>query len=278
MTKLKKIAISGGKGGTGKSTIAVLMANKLVKQGKKVVLCDCDVECPNDYLLLGKKLLKPKAWTYTNYPKLDKRKCNKCGLCVKTCQSNAIFQAQGEYPVFIKDLCSGCGACKLVCPRGAISMRREKTGKIYQNKIKNKFWLITGLAKSGLEETGPTVDESKKFALDFARKIKADYILFDTAAGTHCPVISALLDSDFAYIVTEPTPMGAMDLGLILSLCQKLKVPVKIILNQADLGDKKKVEKVAKEYKTRIYKEIPYSKELVDAYSRGELLELDFDL
>ncbi len=49
-------------------------------------------------------------------------------------------------------------------------------------------------------------------------------------------------------------------------------------MNQADLGDKKKVEKVAKEYKTRIYKEIPYSKELVDAYSRGELLELDFDL
>jgi len=278
MIKLKKIAVSGGKGGTGKSTIAVLMANRLVKQGKKVILCDCDVECPNDYLLLDQKLSKPKTWTYTDYPKLDKRKCNKCGLCIKTCQNNAIFQAPGEYPVFIKDLCSGCGACKLVCPRGAINMKKEKTGKIYQNRIKNKFWLITGLAKSGLEETGPTVDQTKKFALDLAKKIKADYILFDTAAGTHCPVISALLDCDFAYIVTEPTPMGAMDLGLILSLCQKLNIPVKIILNQANLGDKKKVREIVKEYKKKIYKEIPYSKELVNAYSEGQLLGLDFDL
>jgi len=273
MTKLKKIAISGGKGGTGKSTIAVLMANRLVQEGKRVVLCDCDVECPNDYLLLNQKLSKPKEWIYADYPTLDKRKCNKCGLCVKACQNNAIFQAKGEYPVFIGDLCSGCGACQLVCPRGAINMKKKKTGEIYQNKIKNQFWLITGLAKAGLEETGATVDKSKQFAINFAVKMKADYILFDTAAGTHCPVISALLDCDFAYIVTEPTPMGAMDLGLILSLCQKLKIPVKIILNQADLGDKKKVEEVVKRYKTKIYKEIPYSKELVEAYSRGRLLE-----
>ena len=45
---IKKIAITGGKGGTGKSTVAVLMANKLVKEGKRVVLADCDVECPKD--------------------------------------------------------------------------------------------------------------------------------------------------------------------------------------------------------------------------------------
>ena len=42
---LKKIAVTGGKGGTGKSTVTVLMANKLIKEGKKVILCDCDVEC-----------------------------------------------------------------------------------------------------------------------------------------------------------------------------------------------------------------------------------------
>jgi len=53
--KIKKIAITGGKGGTGKSTVAVLLANELVRKGKKVILADCDVECPNDYLLLGQK-------------------------------------------------------------------------------------------------------------------------------------------------------------------------------------------------------------------------------
>jgi MinD superfamily P-loop ATPase len=120
------------------------------------------------------------------------------------------------------------------------------------------------------------VTEVKNFALKFAEKKKVDYILFDTAAGTHCPVISALLDCDLAYCVTEPTPMGEHDLNLILDLCQKLKVPVKIILNQANLGDKRKIEKIVKKYKIGIEKEIPYSKKLVEAYSKGQLLNFSF--
>jgi len=43
-----------------------------------VILCDCDVECPNDYLLLEKKLVKPKAQVFAEYPQLDKKKCDKC--------------------------------------------------------------------------------------------------------------------------------------------------------------------------------------------------------
>jgi len=31
-----KIGITGGKGGTGKSTVSILLANKLVKEGKKL--------------------------------------------------------------------------------------------------------------------------------------------------------------------------------------------------------------------------------------------------
>ena len=111
-----------------------------------------------------------------------------------------------------------------------------------------------------------------RLALDFAKKVKAEYVLFDTAPGIHCPVVSALLDCDLAYCVTEPTPMGAHDLNLILDLCKKLKVPTKVILNQADLGDKRKIFPIVKKYKIKIEKEIPYSKKLVEAYSKGQLL------
>ncbi len=274
---MKKIAVTGGKGGTGKSTAAILFANQLVKKGKNVVLADCDVECPNDYLLLGQKLKKPAGKVYAEFPKLIKKKCKKCGLCAKTCKSNAIFQAPGKYPLFIKDLCSACGACWIVCPYGAIEPRKEETGQIFTNKIKNNFWLITGMAKPGLEETGPVVTKVKNFTLNFAKKTKADYILFDTAPGIHCPVVSALLDCDLAYCVTEPTPMGAADLNLILDLCKKLKVPAKVILNQADLGDKRKISPVVKKFKTKIEKEIPYSRELVEAYSKGKLLGFKAD-
>jgi len=279
---MKTIGITGGKGGTGKSTVAVLLANRFLAENKKVVLCDCDVECPNDYLLLGQRLKSPQKRVFAEFPKLNKAKCKKCGLCVKSCRSNAVFQAPGQYPVFIKDLCSGCGACWTICPHGAIERKKEEIGQIYLNEIRNKseiqnskfktFYLITGMAKAGLEETGPVVAQTKKFALDFAKKIKADYILVDTAAGTHCPVIHALLNVDFAYCITEPTPMGARDLGLILDLCKKLKVPTKVILNQSDLGDKDKIYSVAEKFGVDVEKEIPYSKEIVKAYTKGRLL------
>ncbi len=203
---------------------------------------------------------------FAEFPKLIKKKCKKCGLCAKTCRSNAIFQAPGKYPVFIKDLCSACGACWIVCPYGAIEPEEEEIGQIFINKIDKNYWLVTGLAKSGLEETGPVVTQTKKFVLGLVKKIKPDFVLFDTAAGIHCPVISALLGCDLAYAVTEPTPMGAYDLKLILDLCQKIEIPAKIIINQADLGDKRRVEKIAKDFKVEIDKEIPYSKELVRLY------------
>ncbi|MBD3310595.1 P-loop NTPase, partial [Candidatus Woesearchaeota archaeon] len=46
-----KIAITGGKGGTGKSTIAVALAS-LISKNKDVLLIDADVDCPDDHLLL----------------------------------------------------------------------------------------------------------------------------------------------------------------------------------------------------------------------------------
>jgi len=273
---MKKIGITGGKGGTGKSTVSILLANKYFKDGNKVVLVDCDVECPNDYLLLGKELKNPRERIYTDFPKLDKSKCQKCGLCVKTCRSNAIFQAPGQYPIFIKDLCSGCSACWLICPHKAIKLQKEETGQIFVSQLKKNYWLITGLAKAGLEETGPIVNQTKKFAMKFAQEKKADIVLLDTAAGTHCPVISALLGVDSAYAVTEPTPMGAVDLDLILDLCRKIKVPIEVILNQSDLGDKKEIQKIVQKHQTKIIKEIPYSKKIVQAYSRAKLLNFNF--
>jgi MinD superfamily P-loop ATPase len=273
--KFDQIAITGGKGGTGKSTVAVLLANNFIKKGKKVVLADCDVECPDDYLLVNQKLEKPEKMIYAEFPELIKEKCKKCGLCVQTCRDNAIFQKPGEYPVFIHELCSGCGACWAVCPYGAIRPKKEKVGEIFVNEIKDNFWLITGDAKAGLEETGPVVTDLKEFAIKFSKEKEADVLLLDTAAGTHCPVISALLGSDLAYAVTEPTPMGATDLELILDLCKKLEIPNKVILNQSDMGDEEKVKKVMEKYNIEIERKIPYLKEVSSAYSKGKLLEVD---
>jgi len=274
--KIQKIAITGGKGGTGKSTYGILLANQYLQQNKKVILVDCDVECPNDHLLIGQTLKTAQKNIYAKFPKLDKQKCTKCGQCVKACRSNAIFQAPNQFPIFLQELCSACGTCWTICPDQAIKTKKVKTGQIFINKIKQNFYLITGLAKAGLDETGPIVAQLKNFAFTFAKKHQADYILFDTAAGTHCPVIQALLDVDLAYAVTEATPMGAYDLNIILNLLQKLKIKTKIILNQADYGNKNLIKKIIKKNNIqKIDQEIPYSKKLVQAYSKGKLLNFN---
>jgi MinD superfamily P-loop ATPase len=204
-------------------------------------------------------------------PVLDEDKCKKCGLCSQTCKEHAIFWVKDKYPKFIYDMCTGCGACQLVCPHKAIKMKKEKSGESFINKINDNLWLVTGQSKAGISETGPIVREVKDRAIKFAEEKNTDYLIIDTAPGTHCSVIQALMGSDRVYAVTEPTPLGAHDLSLILELLQKLGIESEIVLNKADVGDRKIIEDIAKKFKTRISIEIPYSEKLVKAYCEKDL-------
>ena len=268
------IGSSGTKGGVGKSTFAILLSFKLVREGKKVVLCDCDVECPNDHLILNQELKNPEP-IYQEFPELDEEKCKKCGLCSRVCREHAIFWVKDNYPKFILDLCSGCGACWITCPNNAIKRKKVIAGESFINKVKENFWLITGKSKIGIAETGPIVREVKKRAIDFAEKINADYLIIDTSPGVHCNVIQALLNCNKVYAVTEPTPLGAYDLEVILELLKKLKIPAEIVLNKADVGNREKIEEIAKKFETKISIEIPYSEELVKAYCNKELEKVE---
>jgi len=54
---------------------------------------------------------------------------------------------------------------------------------------------------------------------------------------------------------------------------KKMKLPAKIILNQADLGNKGSIQPILKKFNIKkITQEIPYSKKIVRAYSQGKLL------
>jgi len=269
-----QVAITGGKGGVGKSTIAVLLAIRL--SGKqKVVLIDADVEGPNDYLLLNQQLKKPVEKIFAKFPILDRNKCQRCGLCAQKCRFNAIFAPVGKYPVFLHELCANCGLCWRICPFGAIKIRKKIIGRIFDSKISNNLHLITGRTVGIVDETGPIVSALRKYGLKRAEKLKAETILIDTAPGTHCNVIHALLNVDRALAVTEPTPLGAHDLKLILKLLKVLKIPVEIVLNQADLGDRKLIDKIAQKAGIEIKFEILYSKKIAKLYSEGQLDKLN---
>jgi len=261
-----KIAITGGKGGTGKSTVATSLASELAKKNK-VLLIDADVDCPNDHLILNIKRKKIKD-VYQPIPKFNFKKCKKCGRCSEVCRENAIVFVKGNYPILIPEQCIGCSACIISCPYNAISKDKKKIGTIYSGKIKNLDFL-SAETEIGVEEESPVVNALKDFVKDKEKEQNYDFVLIDTSPGTHCNVISALSGVDSAFCITEPTPLGQHDLKLILQLLKKLKIPSKIILNRADIGDKKLIQEIAKKFKAEIIAEIPYSKEILQAYSRG---------
>jgi MinD superfamily P-loop ATPase len=269
---MKKIAITGGKGGTGKSTVAVLSASRLAEK-HKVLLVDLDVECPNDYLLVNAKLDRPWLFTKSYLPKIDVAKCTRCGKCVKACTSQALFMPPHKVPFLIPELCSACQVCVDVCPAGAIKTFPEKTGRIFYHQLSENLGLVTGQANTDIIETASIVRQTKAAALDKARAENFEYVIFDTAAGTHCPVVVALLDVDLAWAVTEPTPMGAHDLDLILQLLKKLKIKTKVLLNQSDLGDTNSIAAILQKFDRPTWdQELPHSPALAKVYGQGQLL------
>lgn len=260
-----EIAITGGKGGTGKSTVATALAYELAKR-HKVLLVDADVDCPNDHLLLSIERNHLKA-VEQRIPKWDMGKCAKCGACGKACRTNAIVSIKGFEPIFMENQCNGCGACRIVCPSSAISWGSKEIGRVFSGKKGNLDFL------SGELKTSQPISEFIVNSLnDEIEKIRGnyDFVVVDTAAGTHCPVIAAVKGADSVIAVTEPTPLGAHDLEIILQLLSKLGKECSIVLNRADLGARGKIDDLASKYKTKIAMEIPFSMEIISAYSKGE--------
>ncbi len=55
-------------------------------------------------------------------PKIDKKKCKKCGLCAGHCPISACVFTKGEVPTIDKKECIKCYCCQEFCPHDAISL------------------------------------------------------------------------------------------------------------------------------------------------------------
>ena len=128
----------------------------------------------------------------------------------------------------------------------------DSLGKIFKNKVNDNLWLITGMSKEGIKETGPIVKDVKERAIEFSKKIGADYLIIDTSPGTHCNVIQALLDCDKVYAVTEPTPLGAHDLDLILTLLERLSIRRYVIVNRSGIGPEDDINKIYPSFNSKM--------------------------
>ncbi len=267
----KIIAVTGGKGGTGKSTVATAMAAELALR-YNVLLVDADVECPNDHIILGAKQHKISA-VQQMIPHIDNDKCIRCGDCVRACSSNALVQLEGKAPMLFDKQCNGCDACYIVCQEKGKAIEKDSKGigRIMSGKS-HDVNIISGFMDIGHEEPAPVVKQLKKEA--YNRKDSFDYIIVDTAPGTHCNVVAALQGAEYAVAVTEPTPLGAHDLDIILALLRELGIKSGVVLNRADIGDRDEIYAVIDKHGSKAIAEIPYSDAIVSAYSAGRTIPI----
>ena len=252
------VSVASGKGGTGKTTLAVNMALSL----KNVQLLDCDVEEPNAHLLLHPKMEETKP-VYVQIPVVKESKCDYCGKCAKFCKFNALFVANQKIMLF-SELCSGCGGCAIVCPKNAINEKKRKIGTIIKGSAKG-VKLVYGQLNVGEPMPTPVIKAVKKQIQPFR---KGD-IIVDAPPGTACPVIEAVHGSDYTILVTEPTPFGLYDLKIAVEVLSKLKIPFGVVVNRAGIGDEK-VHTFCREKSIPLLLEIPYERKIAELYSVGE--------
>jgi len=267
------IAISGGKGGTGKTTVAVNLAILLRKEGYRVLLVDADVDAPNVHILLSARREKIDT-VYAFEPEFYFDTCIKCGLCAKYCRIHAIMQVGDKNPVYFPEICTSCGNCMLVCPTEAIQEGKKEMGWIYKGNAYDVD-LLMGELKLGEASAATVVNELK--AKITKMKNNYDVILIDTSPGAHCDVLKAIMDTDLTITVTEPTPFGAHDLERLIKLVKVADSPTKVVINRANItADITVISKIIQKYNVPIISEIPYDEYAVKAYAAGKPVVIEY--
>jgi MinD superfamily P-loop ATPase len=256
------ISVASGKGGTGKTTIAVNLALSI----KNVQFLDCDVEEPNAHIFLKPKI-REQDKAYIPVPKIDESKCTYCGKCAKVCVYNAIAILPGQdgkkgNTLVFDSLCHGCGACSALCPQGAIKEVDREIGVVESGNC-GDIEFVHGKLNIG-EAMSPPLIRQVKSRINIKKTV-----IIDAPPGTSCPVVASVKGSDFAILVTEPTPFGLNDLILAVEVLRKIKIHFGVVINRSDLGNNKTEEYCSKE-SIPVLMRIPFKKEIAMAYSKGE--------
>jgi len=280
--KKLKIAIASGKGGVGKSMLTSALAMLFVQDKKKIIAVDCDVDAPNLAVWLGdpehwkkvKKISVSEKPVINNNIKLSKKEAQQCS---EKCRFNALEVRKGKLKLN-PFLCEGCGACEIFCPKGVIKMKPVKNGEIKLKKIyfvkisksgtanqqfdraRYSFPLISGQLFPGETGSGKVVSELKAQA----EKFDGNTMLIDSAPGTGCPVIASLQDSDFAVLITEPTPSGFSDLNRVLEVVEHFKLNWGLVINKWDIN-KSLTKRMEKKFKNNLIGRISYDKNIFKA-------------
>ena len=278
------IAVASGKGGTGKTTVAVDLALSIAagtQGGAKsdLLFLDCDVEEPNAHLFL-KHTVERREEAGILIPEVDYGKCTFCGRCAEVCAYHALAVVKQSVLVF-PELCHGCGSCTLNCPEEAIHEVLNVTGVIEEGRTGN-IRFAHGILNIGEAMAVPVIRELKKRIGESVApsmesilrgaeglRIGDHIVILDASPGTSCPVVETMRGADFVLMVTEPTPFGLHDLRLAVEVARdELGLPVGVVINRDGVGDQG-VEDYCAAEGIPILMRIPLDRRIAEAYSEG---------
>lgn len=257
------VCLASGKGGTGKTTVAVNLAWFLAQDGQHVQYLDCDVEEPNGHIFL-KPSMRTSSATKVMVPVVDQEKCNSCGECGAKCQFHAIVNLPGDTLIF-PGLCHSCGLCGAVCPVGAITEGTRDIGVVEEGTGIQGIEFIHGILNIGEAMAVPLIKKVK------TGKIKNRLRLIDAPPGTSCPVVATLNGSDVVIMVTEPTPFGLHDLKIAIDVAKLLNIPIGVVVNR-DQGNFPPLEEYLKDNGIPVLAAIPEDPDIARHYSQGHIV------
>jgi MinD superfamily P-loop ATPase len=254
-----KIAVASGKGGTGKTTVAVSLVLALEGLPGQTQLVDCDVEEPDAALFLKPDLDSTREVTVP-IPSIDTERCTGCGQCAELCQYNALAVISGKVLSF-KNLCHSCGGCAYICPARAITEEPRKVGVVESGSV------------GGISFTSGRLDIGEPRAVPLIRELKSMVdpratTVLDSPPGTACTVVETVKDCDCCLLVTEPTPFGLYDLDLMVQVLEVLGVPSGIVINRDD-GSSRIIDEYASKKEIPVLMRIPLKREIAEPLSRG---------
>jgi len=259
-----RLAVLSGKGGTGKTTVAVNLALSWAADGPTTYV-DYDVEEPNGFIFLQPQI-RTTSKVQLPYPKINQA-CTLCGKCSAACQYHALAVVGGQVLVF-PELCHGCGTCGIVCPVGAVDEVKRSLGQIDVGE-RGGVQCLQGMLNEGEALSGPIIRALHHHEKRHTSQVE-QVIVADCPPGSSCSVIHAAEGSDLALLVTEPTLFGLHDLKIAVRLMREMGLDFGVIQNKDDGGP------LIREYCTqegiKLLGSIPFDLEIAKIYSRGQFL------
>jgi MinD superfamily P-loop ATPase len=275
-----RIAVASGKGGTGKTTVAVNLAVSAARVGLRAAYVDCDVEEPNGHIYLKpeKGLSLPVA---VDVPEIDETLCTVCGKCGEICEFRAIA-VLGDRVMVFPELCHGCDGCFLVCPTGAIGRGKRLAGRVEtgvswiasnegsrpEPRENGEISFVQGILKVKEAMSLPVIREVKKMIPD------RDIVIVDCPPGNSCPMVESVRGADRVILVTEPTPFGLNDLEIALETVGEMGIPVDIVMNRCNPDVSLPAERIGGNG-AKVIARIPETLELAQIGSRGGMAYLE---